>query len=217
MNKKYTITPFKCGDEKYSKSIFPFPLPLRCLILGKSGSGKTTVLWNIITKYWVDYKNLYIFTKSIDQPIYDNLKEIFEEDLNEIETHFYDSCDDIISVDDCKPNSLVIFDDCLLEKQEIIKEYFVRSRPKNISCIYLSQNYSLVDLQVIRTNLNFTIIFEQGSHYVKKIWEDLIGSDKTLEEFKNLCNKSWKNKHGFVSIDLKDRRYYNMLNVTSNV
>lgn len=207
MNKKYIITPFPI-ESKNPKSMFP--LPLRCLILGKSGSGKTTVLWNIITKYWVPYENLYIFTKSIDQPIYDNLKEIFE-NLNEIETHFYDDCDDIISVDECKPNSLVIFDDCLLEKQKSIKEYFVRSRPKNISCIYLSQNYRLVDLQVIRTNLNFTIIFKQDPPYVKKIWEDLFSRDKTLEEFKNLCNKSWKNEYGFVSINLKDSRYFNML------
>ena len=205
------ITPCQFENSTVSKSFFP--LPLRCLILGKSGSGKTTVLWNIIIKYWIPYENLYIYTKSIDQPIYKKLQEIFD-GLENIETHFYDNCDDIIPVDECKPDSLVIFDDCILEKQGIIKEYFVRSRPKNISCIYLSQSYSLVDLKVIRTNLNFLIVFEQSPRYMKKIWEDLIGSDKTLQEFKDFCIKCWSNNYGVASVDLKDRRYYDNFNVT---
>lgn len=40
--------------------------------------------------------------------------------------------------------SLIVLDD-LFEKQSLIREYFVRDRSKNISCIYLSQNYSLID------------------------------------------------------------------------
>lgn len=203
--KEYQITPFKCTEQK-SNSLFP--LPLRCLILGKSGSGKTTILWNIVTKYWIPYKNLYIFTKSIDQPISKQLKEIFE-GIDCIETHFFDNCDDLISIDECKPGSLVICDDCVLEKQSKIKEYFVRSRPKNISRIYLSQNYGLVDLQVIRIHLNFLIMFEQTEYYLRKIVTDFIGSDKTFEEFKEFCERCWQVTHGFVIIDLLNRRYYN--------
>lgn len=202
---KFKVTPFKT-EKQESKSLFP--LPLRCLVVGKSGSGKTTLLWNIITKYWIPYENLYIFTKSIDQPIYQKLEEIFENIL-EVETNFLENCSDITPIDDCQPNSLVVFDDCILEKQGPIKEYFVRSRHKNISCIYISQCYSMVDLRVIRTNLNFLIIFEQSNHYVTKIWEDFIGSDMTLEEFKNLCFVCWKKKYGFLTIDLINRRYYN--------
>lgn len=206
---KYKITPFKCLEQT-SNSLFP--LPLRCLILGKSGSGKTTLLWNIITKYWIPYINLYIFTKSIEQPIYIKLKEVFEKTDNS-ETHFFDNCDDIISVDECKANSLVIFDDCLLEKQTKIKEYFVRSRPKNISCIYLSQNFALVDKQVIRTNLNFLVIFKQDKHYTKKIWGEFVGSDKTIKEFVEFCDKCWKEEYGFVSIDLLNSKYYNQFSI----
>jgi len=32
--------------------------------------------------------------------------------------HFYSNCEDLISVDKCKPNSLVVFDDCVNIKQQ---------------------------------------------------------------------------------------------------
>lgn len=73
---KYKVSTFNFEKKKNDKESI-FPLPLRCLIVGASGSGKTTLLWNIITKYWVPYENLYIFTKSIEQPIYNKLQEVF--------------------------------------------------------------------------------------------------------------------------------------------
>lgn len=62
---------------------------------------------------------------------------------------------------------LIVFDNCLLEKQNKI-EYFVRGRHKNISCIYLSQYYSMVGLKVIRNILNLLCIFTQNDHCTKK-------------------------------------------------
>jgi len=90
---------------------------MRSIEIGPSGKGKTTVLNSIILNHWTNYENSYIFTKSIDQPIYKKLIEIFE-DIPEI--YFYK---DIISVDECKRDSLVIFDDILLDEQKAIHEY----------------------------------------------------------------------------------------------
>jgi len=45
--------------------------------------------------------------------------------------HFYDNCEDIISVDECEPNSLIIFDDCVnMRQQYVVKDYFVRGQHK---------------------------------------------------------------------------------------
>lgn len=199
----YEITAFHL-DNSRSRSIFP--IPMRCLIIGSSGSGKTNLLCNIILKYWIHYKNLYIFARSIDQPIYEKMKAVFNS-IDKIEAHITD--DGIISVDDCEPDSLAIFDDYILDKQDKIKEYFIRSRSKNISCIYIGQNYSLLDLQVIRTNSNFLIIFKQPNFYIKKIWNDFISNDMTFEEFKSICSICWKLKFGFISIDLINNHIYN--------
>jgi len=204
MDKKYEITLFHLNDNSKTESILP--IPMRCLIIGSSGSGKTNLLCNIIIKYWIPYENLYIFTKNIEQPIYESIKEVFA-NLNNVKV--YITNEEIISVDDCKPDSLVVFDDYILDKQDRIKEYFVRSRSKNISCIYISQNYSLLDLKAIRTNCNFLIIFKQSDFYIGRIWKDFLSNDIVFDKFKSLCSTCWKNKFGFISIDLTDIHIYN--------
>lgn len=200
---KYKITPISTIPNKRCNETFP--LPMRCLIIGSSGSGKTTLLWNLITKNWIPYRYLYIFSKSIEQQAYVELQRKYkniENEINEQISFFYKNCEDIISVDECNPNSLIIFDDCILEEQDTIKEYFVRGRHKNISCIYISQCYSLVDLKTIRNNLNFLCIFKQNEHYMKMLYNNFIITDMTFEEFKTICVKCWTKDYGFLSIDL---------------
>jgi len=204
MDKKYEITLFHLDDNIISESIFP--IPMRCLIIGSSGSGKTNLLSNIIIKYWIPFENLYIFTKNIKQPIYEKMKNVFD-GVDDVET--YISNEEIVSVDDCESDSLVVFDDYILDKQDRIKDYFVRSRSKNISCIYISQNYSLLDLKAIRTNCNFLIIFKQSDFYIRRIWKDFLSNDIAFDKFKSLCSTCWKNKFGFISIDLTDICIYN--------
>jgi len=192
--------------ERDNRSISLFPKPVRCLIIGPSGSGKTNLIFNIVTKYWIHYDNLYVFTKNINQPVYEKMKEVFTY-VDNIEAFITD--EDIISVDDCKSNSLVIFDDYILDKQDMMKDYFIRSRSKNISCIYISQNYGLLDLKTIRQNCNFLIIFKQLDFYTKKIWKDLISSVIGFDKFKSLCLACWKLEFGFISINLTNNKIYN--------
>jgi len=181
-----------------------FHLPMRGMEIGPSGKGKTTVLKSIILNHWTNYENLYIFTKSLDQPIYNELIEIFE-GIPEI--YFYISDTDIISVDECKHNSLVIFDDIPLDEQKAIYEYMNRSRPKGISVIFLIQCYSSANKQYIRNNLTILMIFK-STQYIKKIWEDFLSNIISLNEFKTLCSDCWKNDYGFITIDLIKNRFY---------
>lgn len=199
MDTKFEITLFHLDDNIISESIFP--IPMICLFIGSSGSGKTNLLSNIIIKYWIPFENLYIFTKNIKQLIYEKMKNVFD-GVDDVET--YISNEEIVSVDDCESDSLVVFDDYVLDKQDRIKDYFIRSRSKNISCIYIRQNYSLLDLKAIRTNCNFLIIFKQSGFYIGRIWKDFLSNDIAFDKFKSLCSTCWKNKFGFISIDLTD-------------
>lgn len=86
--------------------------------------------------------------------------------------HFYNNCEDLISVDECEPNSLVVFDDCVnIRQQHFTKDYFVRGRHKNISCIYLTQSYTKIDSQLIRNNINILCVFKQSHKYTKDTYD----------------------------------------------
>jgi GTPase SAR1 family protein len=131
--RKYEINKAPNTQGKVNKTIFP--LPFRCLIVGISGCGKTTLLYNLITQEWgVTFHSLYIFSKSLEQEVYKGLKIICNKlpnEGNEEIAHFYNNCEDIISVDECEPNNLIVYDDCVnLRQQYAIKYYYVRGRHK---------------------------------------------------------------------------------------
>ena len=74
---KYEIDPIPNIINKTDKNIFP--LPLRCMIVGTSSCGKSTLLYNLITKKWdIPFHYLYIFSRSLDQDIYRELKKIYD-------------------------------------------------------------------------------------------------------------------------------------------
>lgn len=204
--------------EKQHHSILP--QPLRCLIVGPSGCGKTNLLLNLIyNKDGAQFAYLYVFSRSLDQQAYVQLQDLYKTMKHKVNTsvgYFYSSCDELITVDDCKPNALVVFDDCLMDNQSKIKDYFVRGRHKNISCVYISQSYGRVDMQVIRNNINLLCAFNQNKHYTQRIHSDFVGSDMAVQIFTKLCNECWNTPHGFISIDmtkkLRSGKYKCMLN-----
>ena len=66
--------------ERFNNPLLP--KSIRGLIVGKSGCGKTTLLFNLLLKPgWLDYDNLRIFGKSPFQYDYQLLKKAFEEKL----------------------------------------------------------------------------------------------------------------------------------------
>jgi hypothetical protein len=127
-------------------------------------------------------------------------------------TNFFNKCEELILVDDCEPKSLVAFDDGVnIQQQQIVKDYFVRGRRKNICCVYLTQSYTKVDKHLIRNNINFLCIVRHGQKYTKDIYDEYVCSDITFERFKEICNLSWNEDYGFLTIHtiktLKNGRY----------
>jgi hypothetical protein len=115
---------------------------------------------------------------------------------------FFNKCEELILVDDCEPKSLVAFDDGVnIQQQQMIRDYFVRGRHKNICCVYLTQSYTKVDKQLIRNNINFLCIVRHGPKYTKDIYDEYVGSDFTFERFKEICNLCWNEDYGFLTID----------------
>ena len=58
------------------------PNNLRALVVGKSYCGKSTLLYNLLLKPWLDYENLIVFGKSLHQNEYKIIKSGFDHGLS---------------------------------------------------------------------------------------------------------------------------------------
>ncbi len=127
---------------------------------------------------------------------------------NTIKDDFFDNCNDIPDPSELNPSdkNLMIFDDCILEKQSKAEAYFTRGRHHNCDSFYISQNYFLLPRKTIRENSNFIILFPQDAKNLAHIHQDHC-TDISFEEFKTFCRKCWESKHNFVAIDLSSEKH----------
>ena len=120
-----------------------------------------------------------------------------------ITAEFYNDCKlipDPSSLNE-KDKNLMIFDDCLLEKQNKAQSYYTRGRHSNCDCFYISQNYFKLDRQTVRENSNFIILFPQSEKNLDHIHRDHC-TQISNAQFKNFCHRVWEKKYNFVTIDL---------------
>ena len=185
------------------------PNTIRGVICGPSNCGKTNVLLAILEhENGLRYENVYIYSKSLDQPKYDFLKtvivgdeELELEPLEGLQYFEFSEHEQVISPEKVLSYSIMIFDDIALEKQDSVKEFYTRGRHKHVDCFYLCQSYSGVPKQNVRDNVNFLIIFSQDELNLKHIYNNHVNTDMKFNEFKDVCHECWKNKHGFLVID----------------
>jgi hypothetical protein len=206
------------------------PKSIRACIIGKSGCGKTNLIVNLLlNKFcdddYLDYNNLYIFSKSLHQPLYQILIRGLENNLtkdeilqcimknkflvnkkindkNSIQVQY---CDESCEVPDPKnidanSKTVIIFDDIMLEKQNKIEDYYTRGRHNNIDCFYISQNYIKLPKNTIRENANLFILFEQDDYNLNIFYKNHC-ADLKKKEFFDLCRDVWEKDFGFVTID----------------
>ena len=156
----------KEGSKNY-KQLLPY-MPsntFRMLICGPSGCGKTNTLMHMLYKL-LFFDKIYLYAKNLEQPKYRKLLEIFTPISEEVGYDVIEvSNDEIIPLEglDYDNQKIVIFDDFVCEKnQKPLVDYFIGSRHKNCSVIYLSQSYYLTPKD-IRLNCSHFCIFDSPS------------------------------------------------------
>lgn len=190
------------------------PNSIRAIICGPSNCGKTNVLLTLIThRNGLRFENIYIYSKSLNQPKYKFLERIIKP-IKEVGYFTFNDSDEVINVNNVKHNSIMIFDDVACEKQNNIKAYFCMGRHQNVDSFYLCQTYARIPKHLIRDNANFLIIFRQDEMNMKHIYDDHITTDMTFNQFRYLCGLCWNaKKYGFLVInkddDINNGRYRN--------
>lgn len=183
-----------------------FPDCLRALVCGKSNSGKTNAVFAMITHpNGLKYENLYICSKSLNQPKYIKLREIFS-GIKEIGYYEFSSKDEI--PENINSNSVFIFDDVVLEKQDRVRELFCFGRHMgSTNVIFISQSYISINKHLLRENSNFLVIFRMDTVNLKHIYDEHCYGLTSWDRFQKMCHACWKERFGFISIDLESNTF----------
>ena len=184
------------GQNNYiTNNVFCLSHPTNCLIVGKTNSGKSNILMNLIAQNCI-YEKIYIYTNNMDDK-YTWLKNKFKRDvhifINEI--NFSDM--------DKKYINLVVFDDLVFSNKKISTS-FTQSRKSNVSCIFISHRYFTVD-RLLRNNSDYIIFTKLDKREIMMMYND-ISLDITLKQFQDINNNL--KKYNFIIIDKYNENYF---------
>ena len=154
----------------------------RTLMIGFSNCGKTYIMNHILHQI---HERIFIITKSLNQ--YPKIKAQTSDEIQPLNEY---------------ENSVVVFDDMLLSKQESnIDLFFTRGRHNNFDIYYISQSYFHIPKNTIHKNSNKIILFKQTLRDIILLFHDIAGLDMNLEEWKQFCRKAWENDYDYLQID----------------
>lgn len=190
-------------SKKRKKHSALLPDSIRCIICGPSNCGKTNVLMSLLLNAnGLRFRNVYIYSKTLEQEKYKYLERILTA-IDGLGYFTFSSSEDVIKPEEARPNSIFIFDDVICDKQDTIKAYFCMGRHRGIDSFYLTQTYTRVPKHLIRDNANFLILFKQDDLNLRHIYNDYaVACDMKFNIFRDMCNYCWREKYGFVVIDL---------------
>ena len=161
-----------------TNNVFCLNHPTNCLIIGKTNSGKTNVVMNLIAKNCI-YEKIYIYSNNIDDK-YNWLQNKFKNDvfiyINEI---------DFDKIDKGYVN-LIIFDDLVFSNKKI-SEFYCKSRKMNSTVIFIGHRYFKNIDRTLKNNINYLIFTQLDKKELNMLYQD-INLNITLKEFQNINN-----------------------------
>jgi len=200
----------KYHNPNYDPQTMPFKHPMRAILIGASGSGKSNVLLDLMKKTMGTFNSIKIFTQDKDEPLYEYLASMIEPPQLEI----FEGIDTFnnydIDSDLSHGQHLVIFDDMCIEsakKQKKIEELFIRgrkmSKKEGISVMYLTQSYYQTPIIIRKQATHLILKKVNGKRDIGAILKEssLDADGKQLQNMYNHCVKSADDISNFMLID----------------
>ena len=163
------------SNKKYNEKWPYIPNhPYRIIIIGRSGSGKTNALINLINEQ-NDIEKIYFYARDLSEPKHEYLVKTREDagikhlDNSNAFIKCSNTMDDVYqNINDFnsirKRKKLIVFDDMIADImgnkkfQAIIKELFIRCRKLNISLVFITQSYFSVPKDVRLNSTHYLIM-----------------------------------------------------------
>jgi hypothetical protein len=117
---------------------------------------------------------------------------------------FVDKIEEIPDLEDFDKTkqTLVIFDDCILERnQDKFVQFFVRGRHRNCSVLYLTQSYFRTPITIRRNCSHFMLFKLPQRRDLGMLYENHVSCNITREEWKRLFDRCMQKRYNFMLID----------------
>jgi predicted ATP-binding protein involved in virulence len=188
------------------------------VIVGKPGSGKTSILMNFVKIYKECFDHIYVFMRessrsSIEDNIFD--KKLKEDQLFEDLT--LENIEDVYGrvKEHTKNNeySWVIFDDVQDSLKDIkivrvLNKLVANQRHLRLVNFFLIQNFYALDKKIRRLTNNL-FLFNAGKDQLKNIFDDYIEIKQDL--FEKICEETFQKEHSWMFVNLNTQTFYNDL------
>lgn len=204
--KKHMVEKVNPGKKKGLHNI---DLEFMSLIIGPTGSGKTSILLNIINVMPETFDKITLCLKDSDEPLYNHLIDTVTKKGGEIDV-FEDG--DVPKLADIEKDGqqLFVFDDLVGDKYANIEiqQYYKLSRKKLINCCYLSQSYYQTP-KFVRDNIQYLFIKQIRSNAeLKRILKDYSFTNIDLDQMIHFYEECTKEFTDFMLIDVKKHKIY---------
>ena len=177
----------------------------RLLVVGASGSGKSYLLKELVMRY-IPWQTLQMICRTTDTPDYIEMKKKlkkWDKDEEHPKVFWSEKLEETLMPEDLNPKvrTFTLFDDWMMNPDLTIPcEWFIRSRPKNGGCAFLSQEYFKVPT-TIRGNCSMVIVFRGlKPRDVGELHKD-VGAHLSIDEFRELYRTETSKPFGFLVFD----------------
>jgi hypothetical protein len=223
MSNKYDIVPIETEKtnipQKAASKLNILPkFPFSCCISGRSGSGKTQLLLNILTRD--DLMGNYFHKILVFSPTagdlddtYASLKIPKENFIKKFDSSILETIlnnrkaqikKDGIEKVGKSDRVLLIFDDCIAERKFLESKenlmMFTLLRHYLCSVCILSQSFKKIP-RSIRINANFTCIFPSLESEINIMLEEICPAGVTKKEFREIINYCTAGRFDFMTIN----------------